>query len=192
MQNPLKKKILLFRVQSLQNTEAFGEIYDLYIDRIFRYVVIRVKTREIAEDLAGEVFLRAWEFLIQHKQVSNLNAFLYKIAHNLVVDFYRKKEVKLVPDQMLLGANPGQGARDILQDLQLDADMIVVEKALQDLKDEYREAIILRFIEELGIGEIAEVLEKPKGTVRVILSRGLKALREIMEKQNVIAKPQSG
>lgn len=183
MQNPLKKKILLFRVQSLQNTEAFGEIYDLYIDRIFRYVVIRVKTREIAEDLAGEVFLRAWEFLIQHKQVSNLNAFLYKIAHNLVVDFYRKKEVKLVPDQMLLGANPGQAARDILQDLQLDADMIVVEKALQDLKDEYREAIILRFIEELGIGEIAEVLEKPKGTVRVILSRGLKALREIMEKK---------
>jgi RNA polymerase sigma-70 factor, ECF subfamily len=178
--NIVKKKYLLFRAQN-KDAEAFSQVYDLYVERIYRFIYFKVRTKEDAQDLTSEVFLKTWQYIIDGNKVNNLNALFYRIARNLVIDHYRKATAKnelsierddLEQKQVLLV--------DEVEKIETKIRMENIADKLKDLKDEYREVIILRFVEGLSIGEIAQVSDKKKGAVRITLYRALNALRSLM------------
>ncbi len=182
--NIITEKYLLFKARN-KDPEAYSKIYDLYVDKIYRFVFFKVNSKEDAQDLTSEVFLKTWQYIISGKDIENLNAYLYKVARNLVIDHYRKAVQKELPlDSMVHGGEnllldiPGQ--KQGITDLENKMQMEQVQLKLQGLKDDYREIIILRYVDGLSIAEIAEIVEKKKGAVRVILYRAMNALRELM------------
>ena len=160
--------------------EQFGHIYDQYIAKIYRFVYLKVNSQEVAEDITSKVFLKGWEaFKSQKETIKNPGAFLYQIARNAVVDHYRAKgRSKEVPvDTSWELSDPGTNAQDAAI---LNADVAVVRTAIQKLKKEYQDIIIWHYLEDMTIPEIAELLGKPEGTVRVSLHRGLKELKDVI------------
>jgi RNA polymerase sigma-70 factor (ECF subfamily) len=178
--NFFKEKYLLFRAKN-KDPEAYALVYDLYADKIYRFIFFKVSNAEEAQDLSSEVFLKTWQYIIDGKEIKNLNAFFYSIARNLVIDHYRKASQKEISLSEIENSEEHPRAEKneiekIAQKIQFDK---VTEK-LGQLKDEYREIIVLRYIEGMSIGEIAQIVDKKKGTVRVILFRALNALRDLL------------
>lgn len=171
----------------MDNTrEKFSGIYDQYIDKIYRFVYLKVNSQDIAEDLTSKVFLKGWEAFnkaenVENKQgIINPGAFLYQIARNTVIDHYRDKaKVKMVStDTAPQLIDPGT---NIEQKAILSSDMERVKTAIQGLKKDYQDIVIWHYLDDMPVNEIAETLRKPAGTVRVMLSRGLKALKKELE-----------
>ncbi len=185
MNRKLKEKFLLFELRIKKDPEAFGKIYDLYVSQIYRFIFFKVSNKEEAEDLTAEVFLRTWQYINEMgaETIGNLQAFLYQVARNAVIDYYRERAQKnlstfsVVPEGL---EDRGQNLKEKIQNASL---MEETNRALRQLKDEYREVIVLRFIEEMSVSETAKVLGKSKGAVRVLLHRALKALRELMTQE---------
>jgi len=182
----LKEKYLLAKVKS-RDKEAFAKTYDLYVDHIFRFIYFKVSNKEEAQDLTSAVFLKAWNH-IQTKSIideKSLRALIYKIARNIVIDYYRenssKKNIEIDSEEG--GLELIDEKQNPLKEVELKSDLSVLEKNITKLKDEYREIIILRFIEELSISEIANILGKTNGNVRILSYRALRALKELMENQ---------
>ena len=161
--------------------EQFSQIYDQYIDKIYRFVYLKVNSQETAEDITSKVFLRGWEaFKSQNTDIKNPGAFLYQIARNAVIDHYREKgRSKVVSvDASSQIADPQTSAHDKAI---LNADIDVIKTAIQKLKKEHQNIIIWHYLEDMPIANIAELLGKPAGTIRVMLHRGLKDLKEIIQ-----------
>ena len=205
----LKDRFLIYQVKR-GKPEAFAKIYDKYLDKIYRFIFFRVSSQESAEDLSSQVFLKALEYLNSEKNIDNLQAFLYQIARNLIIDFYRRRgrEVSL-EERALKGAATGQISQnlvgqinqnsvaagfslrpesfslrfesEVLEKIDTGLEIEKVEKALREIRDEYREVIILYYLEEMSAGEIARILGKSKGNVRVLVHRALRAVRERLE-----------
>ena len=190
MSSKLKEKYLFLKLRASRDPEVYGKLYDIYVDQIYRFIYFKVSSKEEAEDLTAEVFLRTWQYIKEMgaDAIDNLQAFLYQTARNAVIDFYRTRGSK---EEMLVRAElQGEGQlkieledskQDLLEKIQLSSDMEEVRKALQRLREEYREVVVLRFIEEMSVKETAEILKKSEGAVRVLLHRALGALREIMD-----------
>lgn len=184
----LKEKYLIFKVRQNKDADAYGQLYDYYVDRIFRFILFKVSSIEEAEDLTSEVFLKTWEYVNNGAgKIKNLNALLYKVARNAVIDHYRAKSSNAVAtdeERMELI----QDKRDLEGEANAKIEILNIEKHLAKLKDAYREVIILKYVEEFSIGEIAEIVDKSRGNVRVLLHRALQALREISGEQKKVYK----
>lgn len=167
--------------------EQFSNLYDQYIDKIYRFVLIKVSAPEIAEDLTAETFLRGWEALKKRsnphpKPIDHPSAFLYKIARNLVIDYYRKKgKSQYIPVEDVQIDDPRE---DVEKRAILGSDMTIIRKALADIRDEYREVITWHYLDELQIPEIARIVNKSEGNVRVLLHRALNSLRAQLDPIN--------
>jgi len=165
--------------------EIFSGIYDEYIDKIYRFIFLKVSSQETAQDLTSETFLRGWEAFQRSQnpnpgemKIENMQAFLYQIARNLVTDFYREKgKNQIISAENLRIADP---QANLEEKAKFSSDFEQIKVSLADLKEDYQEVIILHYINDLSIKEIAKTLNKPEGTIRVILHRGLKELREIL------------
>jgi len=178
----IEEKLLLYKIKK-NDKEAFIKAYDLYVDQLHRFIYFKVGSREEAEDLVSAVFLKTWNYVLENtlRDHKTLKALLYKIARNLIIDHYRKNKdrenISLDGDNGIEIIDEKQSA---IRGMELKTDLLVLETRLPELKDEYREVIILRFINELSIREIAEILDKTKGNVRVLIFRALKALKELL------------
>ena len=163
--------------------EVFIQCYDLYIDQIYRFIFYKVGNAEEAEDLTSAVFLKIWNF-IRSKEIDDyktLKSLIYRIARNTIIDQYRKKSVRDEYSISQIDENSiidHKQDNEALVDLKIDKELIATK--LMDLKDEYREMIILRYIEEFSIAEISEILGKSGGSVRIDLHRALKTLKKIL------------
>jgi len=173
-------------MNSNKKRKLFSKLYDKYVERIYRFVFLKVNAREIAEDLTSETFLKGWEafnkpqFSNPGSQIENPQAFLYKIAKNLIIDYYRQKNrFKIISTE---NAEFIPVSENLEEKMNLDLDMLRVRTALSQLKDDYQEVVIWHYLNELSISEIAKILEKSENTVRVTLSRALEKLREELEK----------
>ncbi|PIS04788.1 MAG: hypothetical protein COT81_04545 [Candidatus Buchananbacteria bacterium CG10_big_fil_rev_8_21_14_0_10_42_9] len=179
----IKEQVLLIRAKN-GDTEAFGEIYDLYVDRIYRFIFFKISSHEEAEDLTAEVFLKAWRYIQDEatRAVGNLNALLYRTARNLVIDHYRtsNREISLEAEEVL-DVLDTSSQPSLLDQVEVLSEIAQLEKYLTQLKDEYREIIILRYIDELDTAEVAEIIEKSKGATRVLLHRSLAQLKKLIE-----------
>ncbi len=177
MNNRFNERILLYRA-SRGDAEAFSPLYDAYIDKIYRFIYLKVATPQDAEDITGETFLKVWHYVRTGKNVKYFQALLYRTARNCVIDFYRKKGMGTIE----LADETAVGVADrvdltLEEKMNLKLDLNRVEKHLRRIKDAYREVIIMHFLNELSIKEIAAILESSPGAVRVLLHRGVKALK---------------
>lgn len=175
-----REKELLLKVAS-GDKEAFGQLYDFYAPKIFRFVRLKVGSQVLAEDLTSESFLRIWEYLKkEEKEIEeSFQALLYKIARNLLVDHYkRKSSQEILMDDDFRDFLLKQPARD---EIVLKESAEEIHKALVQIKDEYQNVIIWYYIDELSVPEIAKIMDKSQGAVRVLIHRALKALKVRLE-----------
>ncbi len=156
--------------------KAFSQIYDQYVEKIYRFIFIKVNSQQVAEDLCSETFIRCLNTFRKNKnKVENIQAFLYQIARNLVVDYYREKgKVEVVPIEFVSISSPDTG----LEEKALaDSDLGEIKAGLVNLKENYQNVIICHYVDDLSIPEIALIMNKSEGLVRVTLHRALKALK---------------
>lgn len=172
----LRQKFLLFRVYRFQDTKAYGELYDLYFDKLYRYVYFKMPGAEDAEELTSEVFLRGWEYATSSR-VENASALFYRIARNLIADYYRGRNIT----EDLESHRHLQSNDNLAEKLMLNEESAALIKHLRLLKEEYRDVLIMKYLSEMSTSEIASTLEKSPGNVRVLLHRARRALREISQ-----------
>jgi len=181
MSSSIKEKLLLYRLQTKHDPDAFTELYDFYIKRIYRFVYFKVSSKEEAEDITSEVFLKAWNYIINNsdKEIKSFSGLLYRLARNAIIDMYRRRSTQpqtVVSDEIEIG-DSGKWYSEL--NTNLEAKQIL--QALKKLKQEYQEVLTLRFVDELDIDEIAEIVGKGEIAVRVTLHRALKKLKEMLK-----------
>ncbi len=160
---------------------ALSTIYDRYEGRIYSYVYHRVGDAQVAEDLTAQVFLRMLE-AIQNENAwqSSFSGWLYRIAHNLVIDHYRRRarltHISLDEVPVLLAENmdPQQTAERRLQGER-------VRRAINRLTEEQAQIVSLRFLEGLSIAEVADITGKTEGAVKALQYRALTSLRRLLD-----------
>jgi RNA polymerase sigma-70 factor (ECF subfamily) len=160
--------------------EAFGRLYDIHVDRVYRHIYYRVGNEQDAEDLTQQVFLKAWQAIDRYKKkTSPFIAWLMTISHNLVVDFYRTRKDKAYLEAEILADGPASNP-EVAAEASFEQQRL--RRAILKLGGDEQQVVILRFIEGFEFSEIASVLKKKEGNVRVILHRALVKLRNILEK----------
>ena len=173
-----ENKIIRRAIQG--QSSAFGLLYDHYQPQIYRFVVLKVSRREEAEDLTHQAFLNAWQNIGSYQDLGfPFSSWLYHIARNLIIDFYRTQR----PQVNLEEVDP-EFAMSVLSTEELVAKRLEVERvkaAIQKLKTIYQDIIILRFIEELSIREVARVLKRSEGAVKLLQHRAMKQLKELLK-----------
>jgi len=166
------------------DADAFGELYERYAESLFRFVYSQTFDRLDAEDITAEVFLRAWRSLSRYKERGfSFSAYLFRIARNVLIDNRRKrKPVSMVSDEEVAhipdAANPGPSA--ILASKMQHTELVQI---LDQLREDYRTVLVLRFLNELSPEATAEVMGRSVGAVRVLQHRALSSLRKLMPAQ---------
>jgi len=184
MSNSRIEKKLYKKIRE-NDKDAFMKAYDLYVDEIYRFIFFKVKSKEEAEDISSSVFLKAWNYINDSKvlEEKTLRALFYKIARTTIIDHYRKSSSQ-TGDVSIDSTDSVFDIKDqnqnIHKSLELRNDTEKVMLKLDLLKDEYREVVLMRYINEMTIDEIARITQKSKGNVRVLTHRALKALEELI------------
>lgn len=133
--------------------------------------------RQCAKDLTQDVFIKTWNYLAKGETIDNYKAFLYRAAHNIVVDYYRLHSSESLDVLQEKGFDPGENRTEELIDY-LDGAQIM--NLVDSLSAEHRDVILMRYAQGLSHAEIAEVLGEAEGVIRVRVHRGVKKLREIV------------
>jgi len=157
---------------------AIGELYRRYAPAVFRYLFYRLGDRQFAEDLTSEVFVRALEALPRYRVRGRpFSAWLYRIAGARVADHYRQRRrhpvVPLIWEPSARGADPGEAVES-----RLTAELL--QRAIVRLTPLQQQVIVLRFLEGLSHREVAQIVGRSEGAVRVLQFRALKALRRLL------------
>lgn len=176
-------KKLFFRVKK-QDHEAFLQAYDLYTDDIYRFIYFKIGNDEEARDITSAVFLKVWNY-VQSKgldESKSLRAFIYKVARNLVIDHYRqnKDRTSSIDDEDIQKSLIDE-KQNVHADAEKTSDLGLIKEALPHLKDEYREVILMHYVDELSFTEISEITGKTQGNIRVLAFRALKALKDLID-----------
>jgi len=161
--------------------KEFSKIYDKYIDKIYRFIFLKVNSQEIAQDLCSETFINAWEKFKEEK-IDNNQAFLYKIARNLVIDHYRDKgrtQIVSADNLPIIDSKTSLAEKAIFS-----SDIELIKKEIANLKDDYQNVIIWHYLDDLSICEVAELLGRSKEATRVLLHRALESLRGTIAERN--------
>jgi RNA polymerase sigma-70 factor (ECF subfamily) len=185
MSGGFSEKLLLYRLRTKNDPESYAKLYDAYVEQIYRFVYFKVSSKEEAEDITSEVFLKAWHFVQEKKEITSFRGLLYRIARNCIIDLYRKKSAKpeaYLDDQLEAGLEVGDKGK-WFKDISTKLESEKILEALKKLKQEYQEVITLRYVDELEIEEIAEIIGKGKVTVRVTIHRALNKLQQILKKE---------
>jgi RNA polymerase sigma-70 factor, ECF subfamily len=163
--------------------QAFAQLYDQFVDRIYKYFYFKT-AKEEAFDLTENVFLKVWENIRKYKprEGASFSSWLYRIAHNLLVDHYRQRKVTAELDVSQADHKVDNNPLYLTeQSLSKGA----LKQALSKLRENYREVITLAFVNGLENAEIAEILKKSEGTLRVLKFRALRELKKILEEMGV-------
>jgi len=158
---------------------AFAEIYKLLADSIYRYTFFKTNNQEDAKDLTSETFRRVWSYIYKYR-AKNFKSYLFRIAHNLLVDYYKKNQQLKITDLENIQWLPDQKI-NIEHTYQKKEEMQLVYKTINKLKQSYKEVLLLRFVEELNIQETAEILKKSSGSIRVLQHRACKKLESLLK-----------
>jgi RNA polymerase sigma-70 factor (ECF subfamily) len=160
--------------------KSFGAFYERYVGELYRYIYLRIGNREEAEDITETAFLKAWEALTgenQSQRIRNVRAWIYRIAHNTLVDHYRARKNSISIDEA-----PDKRLQSTWLESEVD-DAIISEKlavGIKKLPSIYQQVIILRFVNQLSHAEVAKILQIREGHVRVLQYRALKRLRSLV------------
>ncbi|MBI5530533.1 MAG: sigma-70 family RNA polymerase sigma factor [Candidatus Doudnabacteria bacterium] len=172
---------LIKRVQQ-GDSEAFGQVYDIFAQRIFKYIRLKVQNKEQAEDILQEVFIKAYKGIAALKlEGLNFNAWLYRVASNTVNDHFRKKyrtpEILNIDDHQDISSSSSPQ-----KDMEFRSEMSTVLAAFEDLSPIYRQVLELRFLQDLTIKETAHILSKSQLAIRLLQHRALKKVEGIISR----------
>lgn len=162
-----------------QTKQTFEKIYQGEADAVFRFCLVRVSNREQALDLTQETFLRLWQSLQEDKVIRNEKAFLFTVAHRLVIDWYRKKK-SISLESLTQNEESSYDPADEGSRKNLDygpEGRFLIEK-IDELSPTYRDPLYLYFIEDMSPGEIGNILGITKNAASVRINRGVMELRK--------------
>lgn len=172
----ITEKILLRQIKN-GDEQAFTFFYNHYKDKIYRFIYFKVSHEERADDLVNDTFIKVFHYLRDGEdEIGNFQAFLYKTARNLVIDFYRTRKQEVSLENSLEIASE----TEIDQEVNYVINMENIEKAVKKLPDDYNQVLTLKFINNLNFQEISEITGKSAGTCRVLAHRGVKKLKQIL------------
>lgn len=178
--------------------KEFEKIYDDNVEQIFRFVYLKTSSKDDAEDITSKVFTRFWETLRKGEEdnLRNPRAFLYTITRNLVIDYYRRyRPERSTPEKEgTSGSSPRKHYKSkhvpleevVVEDREMRADQRAllnsqieeVKNALSQINEDYQNIVIWYYLDELTISEIADLLQKPESSVRVLIHRAVTALKK--------------
>ncbi len=157
---------------------AFGQIYDMLFKKIYRFVFFRVGHKEQAEDLTEEIFLKAFTKIKTVSEDQNFEAWVYQIARNAIIDYYRSKKITVGLDEI---ENTLEYESNVIDVINLDQQQKFLLKLLKELEPVQQTVIKLKFFDELNTPEIAALIKKSEGAVRVIQHRAILKLQELIK-----------
>lgn len=173
---------------SLEKKEYFAILMERYASRLFRYVIrISGVTKEEAEDLVQEAFIKAYLNLNDFDTSLRFSSWIYRIAHHQTISAYRKKQVRPEGNRIDVEENVLHqiaSDEDIARNLDRKIQAQGVREAIEELDESTRNILILRYFEEKDYSEIADILQEPTGTVATHLYRAKKKLRILLEKKS--------
>jgi len=160
------------------HTIIFEKIYKQFSNGIFRYIYFKVSDFELAQDLTVNSFIRYWKILVKGEEIDNDRALLYKIAKGKIIDHYRKKgnnkhiSLEKIDERLLGKIDPTEDIVSRKQELEQ------IYLQIKKIKKDFQDVILLHYVEDLTIKEMAFILHKKENAVRVLLHRALKSLKE--------------
>jgi len=163
--------------------EAFGELYGIYLDRIYRYVFYQLREKMVAEDLTEEIFLKAWRAIGSYKGKGQaFSSWLYRIAHNHVIDEFRSRRKQMVSleAEMEIATEVAEPQQEMGGKL-AEQEML---RLISCLPRKQKQVIILKFVEGLDNREIGQITGKSQGAIRISQMRALTALRQRLGGEN--------
>ena len=156
--------------------EAFGDLYERHLAAIYRYVFYRAGDDREAEDLTEAVFVKAWDALDRYRPTeAPFTAWLYRIAHNLLIDAHRTRKPMDALDEQHPDGRPGPE-----RETESREQAASVHAALSQLEPVQQQVLTLRFLAELSHAETARIVGKTEGAIRVIQHRALALLRHLL------------
>jgi len=166
------------------NKQAFAKIYDILAKDVYKFILFRIGDEEMAKDLTSETFFKVWQkidsFTLQKD--AKFSTWVYQIAKFAVIDHYRVSGREISENKLSRQNNPiGEESWQLEARFDREKDKKRIISALAQLKDEYREILTLKFINSFENNEIAKILGKTEGNVRILQLRALKSLAKILK-----------
>ena len=175
----LDGEIYIIRRAVEGDSSAFGLLYDHYQPKIYRFTLVKVNHREEAEDLTHQVFLRAWQSIESYRDLGfPFSSWLYKIARSQVADYYRTKKIAVSLESINSEGIPAEHSLhgNLTDKLEVER----VKNAVRQLKPEYQDVIMMRFVEDLAIRETALATGRSEGAIKLLQHRAIKELKKIL------------
>jgi len=179
----IEKEEILIKESRSGEAGSFGKLYDIYQPQIYRFIFLKVSRKEEAEDLTHQVFLSAWQNIKKYQiRKFPFSSWLYRIAKNKVIDFYRTSKnnisIELVNESEFKNLpSPEMKTENSLE-------IKKVKKAMSFMNQEQQDVIIMRFVEDMPTKEVANILGKSEGAIKLIQHRALNKLKKILEENN--------
>lgn len=159
--------------------QTFSKLYDDFVDSVFRHCYFRISNWEKAKDLTQETFKRLWEYM-RHDQdaIQNHKAFIFKIANNLIIDSYRKKKDESLDMLQEQGFDPGSDDHQVIMNMATNRE---IQGLLEMLDPMYRDAVVMRYVDDMPVKEIAILLGETENNTSVRIYRGLQKVRDLIK-----------
>lgn len=177
---PPGKKIAVATSHSMKDNSLEMKLlaaYDAHADAIFRHCYFKTSERELAQDMTQDVFLKAWSYMQRQHQILNMRAFLYRLADNLVIDWYRKRKPQSLDVLLDAGFEPA-GADSKIEE-QTEVSLALAK--LHELGEDDQKLITWRFVEDLSPREIGTIIDQSENVVSVRIHRAIKRLRDLLQ-----------
>lgn len=163
----------------------FLKAFEEYNDALFRHAIMRISNRERAIDLVHDTYTKVWSYVREGYEIESFRPFLYKVLNNLIIDEYRKRKESSL-DAILEKEGVDEGVFEDLTESSVEQMAATIDgskafELLEELPDQYKEVILLRFVDQLGPNEISELIEESQNVISVRIHRGLKLLRQKIE-----------
>lgn len=163
--------------------QDFLKAHDEYADAIFRYCYFQTSDRQTALDLAQDTFIKLWEYMAGGKKIEYLKAFIYRIARNSVIDFRRKKKSFSLDKMIEEGFDPS-AEKNINEAKETIFEGEEAVRTIRELDAKYRDVLMLRYVDDLSIKEISEIVGESENNISVRIHRALEKLKNILKNKN--------
>ncbi|OGE81932.1 MAG: hypothetical protein A3H72_03795 [Candidatus Doudnabacteria bacterium RIFCSPLOWO2_02_FULL_48_8] len=161
--------------------DAFGLIFEEYSHKIYKFIFLRVRHREVSEDILSDTFIKAWIKLSQITSQKALVSWLYRVASNNIIDYYRLRKETATLEEI---ENLIEDSYNPVKETDLSLDQKRMLELMRHLPKEQAQVIQYRFFEDLTNAEIAHIMDKTEGAVRVVQHRAINNLKQLLNKQN--------
>ncbi|MDD4876292.1 MAG: sigma-70 family RNA polymerase sigma factor [Dehalococcoidales bacterium] len=168
----------LIRRAQQHDEKAFTQLYEEHFDKIYRYIAVRIGNVTEAEDMTQQVFLNALKSISSFKwRGAPFSAWLFRIAHNQIIDYFRKNKRSTLP----LNESMVSNSSNPQQETERKSDIEHLLLATRQLTDTQREVISLRFTSELPIAQVAKIMDKSEGAIKALQHSAIVALRKRLQ-----------